>query len=54
MPYVFASLAVVVGWIIGNLTGYHRTFHKDGQPFSWRIFLGPRRYMDWLGISRVR
>lgn len=42
-----ASTAIMVV-LASSFLGWWITFRKDGEPFNWRVFLGPDAYTKWL------
>ena len=55
------NIAVILGflamlWIVANVAGWLSIKigpRGEGYPFSWRIFLGPKRYIDWAWDRRA-
>jgi hypothetical protein len=40
-------LALVIVVCLGNGLGWLTTARRDGDPFNWRVFLGPWLYARW-------
>lgn len=46
--------SAAVGFVLGNLTGFARTYRKGGHPFNWRVLVGPVIYGKWIAKQRVQ
>jgi hypothetical protein len=40
-------IGLVISWIVANPAGWALTYRRDGDPFNWRIWLGPAVYHRW-------
>lgn len=44
---LLVALIVVVGWFGGNVAGWLSAGRPYGDPFNWRVWLGPWVYLRW-------
>lgn len=47
MVILIMLLVLLVAWLVSNYVAWAATY-RNGDPYNWRIFLGPWVYTNWL------